>query len=644
MMMNGKKQKQKRKRKQIVLFIVSIAVSQILLVAAVNADKFLTYSVVNKTVMGFKVQLNYLNTIQAAIGNKNILFFWLCGLMAYSLFVLWILATPHAAIQTVETIKITENLEIPVAVGNGQHGTARFLTDKEKKTMPEIAEFIYGKEKPKNGGIIVEHIITSSGELIRYIQEDIHTLMIGATRAGKGRRVFIQSIGLNILAGENLLVFDAKGELYYFTHRFAEENGYQVLVIDYDSPDMSIHFNNMEEILDALEQQDIATAIDLTWDIVSVLVGELKDGAEPLWTNGEYATIAAAILIVAMEAPKEYRNMTNVYYFLMFMCRPGEYGEIPFNDYMDQLTEAHPAKAMFAMAQVAYSKTRSSFFSSALGTLKFFSSPKIAEMASKSDFKFADIAKKKTIIYIIVPDERKTLYGMASLFTTQWYIAMRRAARENGNRVPIDWEVMADEIGQYPKIPELPSWINVGAGAGIRFHFALQDLQQFESKYKNDYRTMRGNCQNWIYLKTTDDNTLEILSKRLGPYTAAATSSSSNISDGTSKENISVGSSQSMVSRNLLTSEEIGRIDTPSALMLLTGRRPGMMNLPDLQEYQMNQDLGLGDKKHNQNLIKKEREERKKKARTVGMPKLWGIWKNYLPQEEEQPKEKISFL
>lgn len=83
----------------------------------------------------------------------------------------------------------------------------------------------------------------------------------------------------------------------------------------------------MEEIISAIDSGNVAEAVDLTWDLVSVLVGDLK--GEPIWHNGECATIAASILIVATEAPKEYRNLTNVYYFLANMAKPDPFGEMP---------------------------------------------------------------------------------------------------------------------------------------------------------------------------------------------------------------------------------------------------------------------------------------------------------------------------
>ena len=79
----------------------------------------------------------------------------------------------------------------------------------------------------------------------------------------------------------------------------------------------SIHYNFLQPIINALKEGDRAQAIDYAWDLVSVLVGEQK--GEPLWYNGETATLAAAILAVCIEGTtEEFRaqtqELTDIYY------------------------------------------------------------------------------------------------------------------------------------------------------------------------------------------------------------------------------------------------------------------------------------------------------------------------------------------
>lgn len=550
-------------------------------------------------------------------------------------------------------VRITDKIQIPAPAGSGQYGSQHFMPVEELSQVKELCCYLYrghkGDNAPRRGGFVVGikavgAVPEKSGkEEILYIGEDRHVLLVGATRCGKTRRHIIESIWLTLNAGENMVVTDPKGELWAYTSSYAEKQGYQTVTLDFRDPNKGNHFNFLQEIIDAVEREDVGEAIDLTWDLVAVLVGEAK--GEPIWHNGECAAIAAVIMIVATEAPKEYRNLTNVYYFLFNMAKSDSYGEMPISKYLEELPEAHPARAVFAMAEIAHVKTRGSFFSSALGTLKYFTNPRIAEMTSRTDVKFSDMVNKKTITYIILPDEKTTLYALGSMYIMQHYTYLVKETNGNGGRCPIGWWYFLDEFGNLPYIPPIPQYLSVGAGRGMRFVLALQDFQQLKKKYKDDYSTIKNNCDCWIYLKASEGETQKEFSERCGSYTVQV--NSTNFSE---KENGNKGGSYSasLTGRKLLLPEEIGLIEAPYSLISLAGKYPIMLIAPDLGYYRMNEELGLGDEEHNRKLVierNRGREERK-----TGKLLLWGIWNEYKEMEEDysdyvnETEEKISFL
>lgn len=515
-----------------------------------------------------------------------------------------------------KTIKITDKIRIPAAVGNGEFGTARFENISDFTKRKTVA--VFNAAKPKSGVVVGQYKNKPVA-----IHDDRHYLLLGATRSGKDRRVLLETIWLQILAGEDSLILDPKGETFAYTSDFAREHGYQVLTYDLRDPDCGSHYNFLQPILDALEMRDTSKAISYTWDLVSIMVGEQK--GEAIWYNGESATIAATILVVCMEAPREYRNLTNVYYFLAHMVEMDDMGEMYFSKFLEKLPDSHPAKTVFAMAKVAHTRTRGSFFSSALGTLKHFTDPKIAEMTSMTDCSFEDMANKKTIIYLIVPDEKKTLYPIASLYMAQLYIMLTEIAIRQGNRVPIDWLIIANEFGQFPRIPDMGSYLSVGAGRGIRFVIVLQDFQQLDANYEKESETIKNNCMTWIYLKSLSPKTNQEISKQLSTYTVQTFGSNSSVTMNQISGN--AGGSAQMSSRELLTPGEVGMIDAPYLLVLSSGERPTMMYSPDLNKYQANKDFGLGNKKHNQLILKSKISDRN--HRDIKPAKLWGIWNEY---------------
>lgn len=559
---------------------------------------------------------------------------------------------PKARILKTGMVSVTNTISIPIPAGNGQYGRAHFMDYAELDQVKELTCYSYNSLRrnsalPKKGGVVIGvRAIGSmpekkSKEEIMYIGADRHVLLVGATRSGKSRRIIMESIWLTILSGENMVVTDPKGELFAYTSPFAKARDYYVVTIDFREPNKGSRHNYLQEILDALEEGDVAEAIDLTWDLVAVLVGEPK--GEPIWHNGECAAIAACILIVATEAPKEYRNLTNVYYFLGNMATPDEYGEMPITRYLESLPETHPAKAVFAMAAIAHTKTRGSFFSSALGTLKHFTNPKIAEMTSHTDYKFSEMAAHKTIVYLILPDEKTTLYGLGSMYIMQHYIYNVKAANKNGGRCPIDWWYFLDEFGQLPYIPPIPQFLSVGAGRGMRFLLALQDFQQLQKKYKEDYNTIKNNCDCWIYLKCSNGDTKKEFSERCGKYTIQVNSTSYSDKGNNNSGNYN----SSLTGRDLLLPDEVGMIEAPYSLVSFAGKHPIMLIAPDLSYYHANEELGLGDEEFNRKIIMEREQERV--ARPINEIKLWGIWNEFKEMDEyeeegEYEDEKVSFL
>ncbi|MBS6953494.1 MAG: type IV secretory system conjugative DNA transfer family protein [Enterocloster asparagiformis] len=619
-------------------------------------------------------------------------------------FIVWVWLDPHATISRTREIKVTDKISIPVAVGNGQHGNARFTTQNEKKKL--FSEFYFnGSNTPVGkGGLVVGMDTETKGDRIQYVGKDVHSIIIGTTGAGKTRRILLETVCLQLLAGNCIVVSDVKGEIFYYTHKFAESKGYQSVVIDLCNPAKSMHYNYLEPIiasieegqkawgakLEALEiQLNIATQelnhikdsiIDLedtsdrqmkeytdcrknvkqiendiqalkkdyswtkeaqsrVWDLVSVLVKEQK--GEPLWYNGETATLAACILVICIEAPTEYRNLYNVYLFLAYMGRVDEEtGISPLSAYLETLDDQHPAKFVFMQSQAAAERTRSSFYTSVLGDLRLFTDPAIAEMTSISDFNLSDVGTKKIALYLIVPDEKKTYYPLAAALINQLYIAQVAEARKQGGSLPIATDYDLDEIGNFPAIPVLGGMLSAGRSRKIRANLVVQDYQQLESKYKEEVQTIKTCCAVKAYLKSDNLKTLEELSKNLGKYTVEVTGASTSANTATRSSGSSISNSSNMAARELLMPAEIGQISYPYALVLVSGELPSITRLPDLSEYRFNDMLGMGDEEHNRQLL--EEREAERPEHEVFYPPQWGMWIEFKRKLEQEAMNNLN--
>lgn len=573
-------------------------------------------------------KLSNIEYSQMVVDKQYLLLFFLLYVMIEVL-IIGLFSMNNRNTFTSEVVSITDKLKTPEVVGQGQHGTARWMNNKEfeksfkkniiDKTTPTIGKF-------DSGGLIVGYKNTKKQEKIYYIDDNIHSLVVGATRSGKTRCIVLETVGNLGLAGESMIISDPKAEIYHYTSEFLKSLGYKIITLDFKNPTKSTRYNFLQPVIDAVNREDYRKAEEYTWDITQALVGNEDTKMEKIWRDGEMAVIAGAIMSVVFDNKDnpEYQNLTNVYSFISEMCR-AQGQSMPINKYIENLPPEHPSSTIFNIARIAPEKTRGSFFTSALTTLRLFTSKSIYGMTCESEFDLKEAGEEKTATYIILPDEKTTYYSLASLFVYQNYVALVEQADSRGGELKTRVNYILDEFGNFTTIPAFGNMLTVAGGRRIRFNLFLQSFSQLENKYGKDIaENIRDNCQIWIYLKTASNETASIISKKLGTYTTSSYSRSNSYNKYQSGNN---SESMNLISRALLTEDEILRIERPYVLVIETGLFPIITKLPDISKWSFNDLFGMGDQEHNRKL-RFERENKREK-REIKDIKLWGIWNLY---------------
>lgn len=146
----------------------------------------------------------------------------------------------------------------------------------------------------------------------------------------------------------------------------------------------------------------------------------------------------------------------------------------------------------------------------------------------------------------------------------------------------------------------------------------------------------------WNYLKTANDTTAEKVSKKLGTYTTTSWSESSD-----KRSNDGGSNSMNLISRALLTPDEILRLQRPYLLVMTSGTEPAVTNAPDLSKWTFNKLLGLGDKDWNIKVRQKREEARA--VREINSLELWDIDKQtmdlkQMKKEKELEERRLNFM
>lgn len=103
-------------------------------------------------------------------------------------------------------------------VGDGQHGTARWATDKKIKTtyahVPfQVKEWRKGSHRPKEQGLMLGSTGKKGSVTALVDNDDIHCLMIGASGVGKTAFFLYPNLECACASGMSFLALDTKGDL-----------------------------------------------------------------------------------------------------------------------------------------------------------------------------------------------------------------------------------------------------------------------------------------------------------------------------------------------------------------------------------------------------------------------------------------------
>ena len=147
---------------------------------------------------------------------------------------------------------------------------------KQKTTQKNPSDY----DLPNQGGIVIGYekshrkilpVLSqkdppkTAEERIYYIYDDLHTIILGATRSGKTRSIILQSICFIGLSGESMIITDVKGELHEYTHIYLTRLGYEVITLDFKNPLKSSKYNFLQPIIDNVRQGHISKAVGLVW-------------------------------------------------------------------------------------------------------------------------------------------------------------------------------------------------------------------------------------------------------------------------------------------------------------------------------------------------------------------------------------------
>lgn len=249
-------------------------------------------------------------------------------------------------------------------VGDGQHGTARFATQKEiRETYAHVLyqpeKWRQGEELPKEQGLVVGYKKKGNAIIALVDSGDIHCLMIGAAGVGKTANFLYPNIEYACVSGMSFLTTDTKGDLFRNYAGIAKEYyGYNISILDLRNPTCSDGNNiltlvnkYMDEYLKD-NQNLVAKAKAEKYAKITAKTIIYSDGASAssygqnaFFYDAAEGLLASVILLIAEYCEPEKRHIISVFKLIqdLLASSPVKNRSL-FQLLMDKLPPTHKAK------------------------------------------------------------------------------------------------------------------------------------------------------------------------------------------------------------------------------------------------------------------------------------------------------------
>ena len=93
----------------------------------------------------------------------------------------------------------------------------------------------------------------------------------------------------------------------------------------------------------------------------------------------------------------------------------------------------------------------------------------------------------------------------------------------------------------------------------------------------------------------------------------------------------------SIISRKMLTADEVLRIQSPIILVMIAGEYSAILYVPDISKMHFNKLNGMGTKEENRNL--RIQREKDRPLREMSKVKIWNIWDTIKNMNDEFDEE-----
>ena len=407
-------------------------------------------------------------------------------------------------------------------------------------------------------------------------RRSLNVLVIGGSGAAKTRSFVLPNI---LTANTNYVITDPKSEVLLATGGYLKEQGYDVRVLNLVNLEQSDGYNPFRYLRD---EKDVLKLVN---NLIQSTTPKGSHESDPFWTKAETALLQAIILMLFQEAPEYEQNFSMVMRVLEYAeVREEDEGHVsPLDLLFESIERRKPdsvAVRQYKVFKLAAGKTAKSILVSTAVRLAPFNLPQIQALTDHDDMDLYTLGEKKVALYAVIPDNDNTFNFLVSLLYAQAFQALYYSADQiHHGPLPRHVRFVLDEFAAMP-LPGFTRELATMRSRSISASVIIQNMAQIKELYKDSWEAIPGNCDTILYLGGNESSTHKYVSEMLGKATIDTKTHGQ-----TKGKSGSYSTNFQMSGRELLTPDEVRKLDNRYALLFIRGASPVMDEKYDLMHH-----------------------------------------------------------
>lgn len=407
-------------------------------------------------------------------------------------------------------------------------------------------------------------------------RRSLNVLVIGGSGAAKTRGYVLPNI---LEANTNFVLTDPKSEVLRATGGYLKSKGYDIRVLNLVNLEQSDGYNPFRYLRDEKD------ALKLVNNLIQATTPKGSHESDPFWTKSETALLQAIILMLFQEAPEYEQNFSMV-------MRVLEYAEVkeedeeyvsPLDLLFQSMEQEHPdsvAVRQYKVFKLAAGKTAKSILVSTAVRLAPFNLPQIKAITDHDDMDLYTLGERKCALYAVIPDNDQSFNFLVSLLYAQAFQALYYSADQiHHGALPCHVHFILDEFAAMP-LPGYTRELATMRSRNISSSTIIQNMAQIKELYKDSWETIPGNSDTLLYLGGNEAGTHKYISEALGKATIDTRTHGQ-----TKGRSGSYSTNFQMSGRELLTPDEVRRLDNRYAILFIRGAPPVLDLKIDLNRH-----------------------------------------------------------